>query len=248
MSGLFGKGGGSGNTSISGLQNTLNQYGQTQAGLAGDIASLAPSLLGISNTLQSYGSPVLAGGLGQYQAGLSGQLTPAQQALTQYTLGQNTAATNQTYGNLGLGGSTMNTQDLAADRLQSLAQQEQIGFQNEQMGLGALGVGQGLTQAGAQDILGAGGLLGQAISGYGQASGNIEQQLTDILNQKAGGASGVGTLLSSLGGTSAGGGLLGLLGGGAGGAATGAGKGAADATGKGATDSGLATAAKAAAA
>ena len=116
----------------------------------------------------------------------------------------------------------MNTQDRNANALASLAQQEGIDFQNEEMGLRALGVGSGMLGT-------AGNLNTQAGGLYGEAGQNIINQANPLINAKSGG--GLGGLASKLGGSSAGGsgagsgsgGLLaGLLGnylGGAGGGA-----------------------------
>ena len=181
--------GGSGSTASSG--GTGNPY----TGQLGNLAALETG----------YAQPFLQGGTSQYEAGLSGQLTPAQQALTQFTLGENQQATNARYGSLGLGNSTMNTQDQNANNLTSLAQQEQIDFANEQAGLAAEGAGAGLLgQAGTN--------LGNAGQQYNTGYNTTKQGLTSLL----GGSGGSGGILGSLlGGNSAGGsgGLGGILGG-----------------------------------
>ena len=65
----------------------------------------------------------------------SGGLSAAQSALSQFSLGQSEARTRDIYGRLGLGGSTMEAQDLGGNQLASLAQTaslEQQNIQNQQ--------------------------------------------------------------------------------------------------------------------
>lgn len=208
VSGITGKGGSSSNTSgLSGLT------GLGQSALAGLNASLGNTVGGLGDTLASASSPYLQGGASQYQAGLSGQLTPAQQALTQNTLNQENLATQGTYANLGLGGSTMETQDTNANALKSLSQQEAIDFQNEQYGMLASQLGQGMLQ-------GAGGLYNEAgnlNASAGGLLGNSQSNLNNFLNTLLGSSSSLGssiaggnTLSSLLGGNSSVGGLTGL--------------------------------------
>ena len=109
-------------------------------------------------------------------------------------------ATNSVFGSLGIGGSTMNTQGLNANRLQSLGQQEDIDFKNQQMGLNALGAGNqllGTSLAGNMDLAT---LLTDAGSLYGAAGQNIlgEQQLN--LGGKNLGLQALGDLFGSGGG------------------------------------------------
>ena len=161
----------------------------------------ATNLNNIANTVTGAGNTILPAGEGQYMAGLEGKLTPAQQALTNFTLGQNQLRTNQGYANLGLGGSTMNAQDLNADKIQSLAQQEQIDFQNEQAGLAGVGAGAGLLGQGAGIYGNQEGMLANL---YNQQNQNFLQSLGSagqaLGNKSAGSSSsGSGGLVPSLG-------------------------------------------------
>ena len=111
---LFG-GGETGN--LSGVASGLE-------GLSGAQAALAPEFQGISSTLQNLGSTLTGQAqdiynpaYSQYLAGASGQLTPAMQSLVTQNLGQMNLGTQGAYSNLGLGGSTMEGQDLASNQL-----------------------------------------------------------------------------------------------------------------------------------
>jgi hypothetical protein len=171
---------GTGGPSSSAAQNALGNQ-QTQ--------QFINSLTGLANQEQGFAQTPLTGGQSQYQAGLAGTLTPAQQALTNFTLGQNVLGTNNQYGNLGLGGSTMQSQDQAANRLASLAQQEQIDFQNQQMGLAAMGLGSQMLGESGQLTNAAGGLninQQQANQAMTNANNALFQNLLKMLVGSAG--------------------------------------------------------------
>jgi hypothetical protein len=63
---------------------------------------------------------------------IMGGLDPFQQALTDFTLGQNQTRTGDIYARLGLDPSTMETQDKAGNQLASLAQASGLEQQNIQ--------------------------------------------------------------------------------------------------------------------
>jgi hypothetical protein len=174
----------SNNPYIAGLIQQLLQtdYPTTTGGGAG-----AGQTSSIINDLMNYGTIAATGGANQYQAGLAGQLTPAQQALTDFTAGQNRTSTANTYADLGLGGSSMATEDQNANNLASLTQQEQIDFQNEQAGLTALGTGTGIiNQAG-----------GLNLNQQSLANQLYEQLLSQLINPQTGSSGSTSTTSSS---------------------------------------------------
>lgn len=198
VSGLFGGGGNSVNpnysaSSISGLNSVANQQSQ----LAGQ--------------LQGQGSNIYGPAFGQYNSGISGTLTPAQDALVGQNLSTMDTTTSGAYGNLGLGGSTMEGQDLAGNSMRSLAEQSNINFQNESLGLQGLQEALGYFGGAGQELGG----TSQSLSSAGQLQNQNQAQLNAAIN--------------SLGNKSAGGlgsGIQSLLGGGAGAAGSGAATGA----------------------
>jgi len=62
-------------------------------------------------------------------------LTPEQQALADFTLGEQTTRTKDIYSRLGLGGSTMEAQDLGGNQLANMAETAGIENQNAQLQL-----------------------------------------------------------------------------------------------------------------
>lgn len=149
-----------------GMQNTLTGAGNTPQqlqGLSTQEAALVPQVTQLAQTQGQYGTDVLGTAYNQYLAGASGQLTPAQQAMVTQQLGQADVGTRSTYGNLGLGGSTMEGQDLNANSLASLAEQANLEAQSESLGLQGLGAGNALI-SGAE---GGYGTAGSLLSGAG---------------------------------------------------------------------------------
>ena len=179
------------------------------APLGNELENIAGAQTNIAGQESSVAQPFLSGGTSQYEAGLTGQLTPAQQALTSFTNNQMNTGTASTYANLGLGGSTMQTQDINANDLASLAQQEQIDFQNEQMGMyGATEGGNFLNNA-ISALSNAGGLLTNAGNVYNsqqqqnqQTKGGLGEALGALSGNSAGtsgsGVTGTGSLFSGL--------------------------------------------------
>lgn len=175
-----------------GLQNTLTGAGNTpqqlqglssqEAALAPQMTQLVPAVTQLAQTQGLYGTDVLGTAYNQYLAGASGQLTPAQQAMVTQQLGQANVGTQSTYGNLGLGGSTMEGQDLNANSLASLAEQANLEAQSETLGL------QGLNQGNA--------LLSGAEGGYGTA-GNLLTGAGNLLGGAAGTTANAGKIAES---------------------------------------------------
>lgn len=220
---------------VSGITSTLESLVPQFSQYASQASALEPNFLDLASTEGTDAGNIYGPAFSQYTAGAGGTITPAQQAAVDQTLKQQNLQTAGTYGNLGLGGSTMQTQDTNANAAKSLAQTQAFSTLDETLGLsgldaalkyytgdlsaltGALG-----TQTGAGQILsGATGALSNA--------GNIattEQQtqlgLLGSLGSAIGGSSGIfgsGGLFSSTGA------LGGLFGGGGG---AGAGLSAAD--------------------
>lgn len=179
--------------------------------IANELGGISTDLLGLAGQQEANAQPLITGGQSQYEAGLTGQLTPAQQALTANTLNQMNVGTASNFANLGLGGSTMEQQDLNANQLASLAQTEGILNQDETLGMTA-------QQLGEQIMAGAGTSFGQAgnmLTGeanlfetqnqtYLQQLQNAKSALGSVAGQAAGGGQGssgiggIGTALGSL--------------------------------------------------
>lgn len=162
--------------------------GGITSGLSGSgVSSDISGLQNLGGTLPGEAGQIFGPAYNQFQAGASGQLTPSQQAAVTQTLNQMNLGTAGTYGNLGLGGSTMQQQDVNANQLASLAQQQAFEAQSETLGL------QGL-----QEALGYYGGGISALGGAGQLGQQQNQQTLGALASAA----------SALGGKGAGGGLL----------------------------------------
>ena len=146
----------------------------------GDPSADISGLEGISGTMEGQGGQIYGPAYNQFLAGATGQLTPSQQAAVNQTLGQMNLGTAGTYANLGLGGSTMQQQDINANDLASLAQQQAFEAQSEQLGLS------GLQQALGYETGGAGALNQAGTLGLGQEA------------QKGSAMSGVGTALGGM--------------------------------------------------
>lgn len=127
MSSLFSGGSTDSSSQISGL-DTIAQ-GQVQ--LANDVTNRG-------NAVYSQGQQIYDPAYGQYTGGIAGDLTDAQQALVSQNLGASNAATGSIYSNLGTGLSTMEDQDKSTNALKSLAEEANINFQNETLGLQGL--------------------------------------------------------------------------------------------------------------
>lgn len=245
---IFGSASGS---DVSGIENQLAALTPIFEGYASQAAALAPGFENLSTSaqglepnflnlaslfgtqasdLQGQGGQIFGPSFSQFQAGAQGQITPAQQAAVNQSLQQQNLQTAGTYGNLGLGGSTMETQDTNANAAKLLAQTQGFANLDEITGLGglqqALGyyggglnalTGENQANTGALSTLtGAGSLLGGATNAFGTA-GSILSGATGALNNAGSLAAGeqatqlglLGSLGSALGGSS---GLLGSSG------------------------------------
>lgn len=131
-------------------------------------AAITPGLLNLGNisgTLENlgnqeigYGNTVTPTAINQFQAGATGQLTPAMAALAATNLSSSDTATKGAYSNLGLGGSTMESQDLATNQLRNTAETANLEAQEEQLGLEGAGVGLNFLNAGGGQYMNAGSL------------------------------------------------------------------------------------------
>lgn len=186
-------------SAISGLLGGSANLGAISGGLSNESA-LAGDITNIAGTQTGYGTNVMGTAYNQYEAGATGQLTPAMTALSNEELTQANLGTSGAYSNLGLGGSTMESQDLAANQLQNEAEQANLEAQEETLGLEGLGTGNTI--------------LNSAASNYGSAANITQSQINSILAALGGGTSstggipgltGSGSTGSSIGGTGLGG-------------------------------------------
>jgi hypothetical protein len=194
---IFGSlfGGGSGSSGGSGMGGILGGGGTggLLGGLLGGSSGISPQA-GLTGAQTGLGTlagiqggtgagSIIPTALSQYQAGASGQLTPAQAAAAGNALNEANMSTMAGYSNLGLGDSTMASQDIAQNQLQNLAEQANLEAQSEALGLSGLNTGLNYTQA---------------------AAGNLQNISSDQLNlmklltsagggQSAGGGTGTGT-------------------------------------------------------
>ena len=148
----------------------------------GQLASLGGLQTGL-------GTAVSGVGLGQLLAGASGQLTPADQALVKSTLDQMNLGTSSRYANLGLGGSTMESQDLGSNQLRSEAESAELAALEERLGLQAL-------QGGESFLGGAGTNITNASRDYQAAYQSLINTIAGLGNKSAGG--GLGSDLSGV--------------------------------------------------
>jgi hypothetical protein len=164
----------------------LNPFG---GGGKGGRSSSGPSyndVSGIGLAELAQAQPLLKAGMDEFMAGASGRLTPAMQALSDQEIQQANTNTRSMFGNLGIGPSTMMTQDLNTNLLGNeamtagLENEEQtaglsalaqaLGF--EQTGTGAYGAGnQAALQLAQQQGQAKAGILGSAGTGYSQGTG-----------------------------------------------------------------------------
>lgn len=199
-SSLFGGGGSTNNSSeISGL----NTIAQAQTNLSNTDQSLGASTYG-------QGQNIYDPAYQQYISGTTGQLTPSQQALVTQNLGTENTGTMSTYGNLGLGGSTMEGQDLASNVLKSTAETSNINFQNESLGLQGLQTADQYYGTANQSYGNAGTALSGASSSLYNAGQLTDANLTALNNAISSlgnkssssltgtGLSGIGSAFSSL--------------------------------------------------
>ena len=192
-----------GGTSVSGAESDLS-------GVASSLESLVPQFQGLSQQAAAL-APIIFGqgqndiyptALQQYQAGAAGQVTPDQQQAINETLQQMNLSTAGTYGNLGLGPSTMETQDINANKQRSLAQTAAFANQDETQGLAGLQQALGYESGGVGALGTAGQILGGATTALSGA-GNVYNSVGSLAqNQQAQQLQALSNLGSSLGGKS----------------------------------------------
>lgn len=192
---------------VSGIESALTSLVPQFSDYASQAAALSPGF-------EAQGTQIYGPAADQYVAGAAGQITPAQQAAVNQTKQQQDLQTAGTYGKLGLGGSTMETQDLNANAAKSLAQTQGFSSLDETLGLSGLSAAEQYYGLGLNALTGAGNILSGA-TGALNSAGNLattEQQtqlgLLGSLGSALGGSQG---LFGSTG-------LLGSLFGGGGGA------------------------------
>ena len=199
IGGLFGGG------NASGAESDLAGISSAAEGYASQAAALAPQFETTSGNISNEAGQIYGPAINQYTAGAAGQVTPDQQTDIDQTLQQMNLATSGTYANLGLGGSTMENQDVNANTQKSLAQKQQFASLDEQLGLSGLSAANQYNSTSLQALVdalssftGAGNILGVA-SGASSAEGNIantqtQQQLNLLtsLGKALGGGIGVG--------------------------------------------------------
>lgn len=217
-SGLFG---GASGGNISGIEGDLSNIANAAEGFANQAVTLEPNFLQEQGTFNQEGQDIYGPSLSQFQAGAAGQITPAQQAAVNQTLQQQNLQTAGTYGNLGLGGSTMQTQDTNANAAKSLAQTQGFANLDETLGLSGLQGSLGYQNAGLQSLLGALGVYGtagQILGGATTALGSAGNLATSEQQTQLGLLGSLGSAIGGSSGLFGSGGLAGLFGAGGGGA------------------------------
>lgn len=187
-------------------------------GIENQLAALTPQFQDLSNQaaalspgFEQQGQDIYSIAFPQFQAGAAGQITPAQQAAVNQTLQQQDLATAGTYGKLGLGGSTMETQDVNANAAKSLAQTQGFSTLDETLGLSALQQGAlPFENLGLSALTGAGNILSGATGALTQAGSLAAgEQATQLgllgsLGSALGGSQGLFGSIFGGGGSSAG--------------------------------------------
>lgn len=148
---------------VSGIESALTGLVPQFSGYASQAAGLEPLFLGQGQ------NDIYPTALDQYQAGATGQLTPSEQASVEQTKKEMDLGTRNTYGNLGLGGSTMESQDLGSNDLRSLAQQHGFNVSDETLGLSGLDTALKFEGEGLNALTGAGNILSGATGALGSA-------------------------------------------------------------------------------
>lgn len=187
---------------VSGIESSLESLVPQFSALSSQAAALSPIFE------QQGQQDIYPTALNQYQTGATGQITPNQQAAVNQTLQQQQLQNASTYANLGLGGSTMQTQDANANAAKSLAQTQGFSTLDETLGLSGLTQAGNFEQLGLSALTGAGQILGGA-TGALQNAGSLAttEQATQLgllgsLGSAIGGSSGLfgsGGLFGGLG-------------------------------------------------
>lgn len=214
-------------SNVSSEVNSLKDIATGQVQLSQQVETLGGAPYNDAGTVFSEGQNIYSPAYNQYTAGQQGILTPAQTALVNQNLATSNTGTQGTYGGLGLGGSTMEGQDLSNNQLKSEAENANISFGNETLGLEGLqtanqysstagnlyntadqyyNTAESALSGAGTSVYNAGNLtntansqLNSAISSLGNKSGS---SLSSLFGSSAGGA-GLGSLLGSSGGSAA---------------------------------------------
>ena len=194
IGGLFGGG------DVSGVESELGGVASAAENYAGQAAAMQPDFLNLASTVGSETPQIYGPAISQYQAGAAGQVTPGQQTDIDQTLQQMNLATSGTYANLGLGGSTMENQDVNANQQKSLAQKQQFASMDETLGLSGLGMANTYTTQELNDLAGALSTLTGAGNILGSASGALNSAGNLAAGQQATQLSLLGSLGKALGG------------------------------------------------
>ena len=197
---------------VTGIENQLAALTPQFESLSNQAAALEPNFLQEQGTFNQEGQQIYDPSLAQFQAGAAGQITPAQQAAVNQTLQQQQLQNASTYGNLGLGGSTMQTQDSNANLAKSLAQTQAFSTLDEGLGLSGLQQSLGYQNAGLGALGGALGAFGTAGQILGGATGALQQAGSLAAGEQATQLGLLGGLGSALGGSQGLFGSSGLLG------------------------------------
>jgi len=187
-------------SNLSGIQSLFESLVPQFQDLSSQAAALAPIIFGQGQ------NDIYPTALDQYTAGAQGQVTPAQQAAVDETKQQMDLSTSGTYANLGLGDSTMKTQDLNANKQRSLAQTEGFAAQDEQLGLAGLAQALGFETGGVNALGTAGSILSGAtgaLSGAGNVAGNIGTLASNQQQQQLNALSSLGSSIGGKGGAGA---------------------------------------------
>jgi len=184
-------------SNLSGIESILTSLVPQFEDLSSQAAALAPIIFGQGQ------NDIYPSAIDQYVAGAHGEITPAQQAAVDETKQQMDLSTTGTYANLGLGDSTMKTQDLNANKQRSLAQTEGFAFQDESAGLDALKTALGFEQGGVGALGTAGQILSGAtgaLSGAGNVAGSIGNLASNQQQQQLSALSSLGSSIGGKGG------------------------------------------------
>lgn len=193
---------------VSGIESALQSLVPQFSDYASQAAALSPGF-------ETQGTQIFGPSADQFVTGAAGMITPAQQAAVNQTLKQQNLQTAGTYGNLGLGGSTMQTQDTNANAAKSLAQTQGFSSLDETLGLQGLQEAGNYYGLGLSALTGAGQILGGA-TGALNSAGNLA---TSEQQTQLGLLGGLGSALGGSQGLFGSTGLFGSLFGGGGGGA-----------------------------
>lgn len=169
--------------------------GTSSSGSIGGLAQNAFLQEQLAGQLDTQGNQIFGPAFGQYNAGINDVLTPSQQSLVDQNLGTMDTATRGTYGDLGLGGSTMEGQDVNANALRSMAEKANLSFLNEDLGLKGLQEALGYFGGSESALGGSSASLGSAGQLQNEQQRLLNQSIASLGNKSA---SGLGSGVQSL--------------------------------------------------